>query len=173
MLNSCNKRQLIKFLLNEWSKYASCLHGRTLYFVDEEACWILTSDGTLVTCVSAIDLCSDQEEADTWIILHCLQASRTSELTTHIVVRTPDTDLLLLLVLYASTVIQPLYIDTGSGNKRRMVDTKAIADVAGPDLRAALPVYHRYKYGLARAVTRTPKHSHISPVFNSLHWLKV
>ena len=27
--------------------------------------------------------------------------------------------------------------------------------------------------GLARAVTRTPKHSHISPVLKSLHWLKV
>ena len=26
--------------------------------------------------------------------------------------------------------------------------------------------------GLARAVTRTPKHSHISPVLKSLHWLK-
>ena len=26
---------------------------------------------------------------------------------------------------------------------------------------------------LARAVTRTPKHSHISPVLKSLHWLKV
>ena len=28
------------------------------------------------------------------------------------------------------------------------------------------------KNGLARAVTRTPKHSHISPVLKSLHWLK-
>ena len=27
--------------------------------------------------------------------------------------------------------------------------------------------------GLARAVTRTPKHSHISPVLKSLQWLKV
>ena len=27
--------------------------------------------------------------------------------------------------------------------------------------------------GLARAVTRTPKHYHISPVLKSLHWLKV
>ena len=27
--------------------------------------------------------------------------------------------------------------------------------------------------GLARAVTRIPKHSHISPVLKSLHWLKV
>ena len=27
--------------------------------------------------------------------------------------------------------------------------------------------------GLALAVTRTPKHSHISPVLQSLHWLKV
>ena len=119
--------QLIKFLLNEWSKYVSYLHGRTLYFVDEEACWILTSDGTLVTCISAIDLCSDQEDADIRFILHCLQACRTSEPTTPIVVKTPDTD---LLVSYASTVTQPLYLDTGSGNKSRMVNIKAITDVA-------------------------------------------
>ena len=76
-----------------------------------------------------------RREADKRIILHCLQASRTSEPTTPIIVWTPDTDLLVLFVSYASTVTQPLYLDTGSGNKRRMVDINAIADVAGPDLR--------------------------------------
>ena len=29
------------------------------------------------------------------------------------------------------------------------------------------------QYTLARAVTKTPKHHHITPVLKSLHWLKV
>ena len=28
-------------------------------------------------------------------------------------------------------------------------------------------------YALARAVTKTPKHHHITPVFKKLHWLKI
>ena len=144
MLNSNNKRQLIKLLLREWSKYSNNLCGRTVFFVDEEACWILTSDGITVTCVSAAELCSDQEEADTRIILHCLQASKNSESNTPIIVKSPDTDLLILLVSYASAVAQPLYLDTGSGNKRRLVDIKAIAHVLGPDICTALPAYHAF-----------------------------
>jgi len=39
MRNSENKRQLIRLLLSEWRsscKYATRLHGRTVYFVEEE-----------------------------------------------------------------------------------------------------------------------------------------
>ena len=39
-------------------------------------------------------------------------------------------------------------------------------------LYRSLPIT-QIKHGLARAVTRTPKHSYISPVIKSLHWLKV
>jgi len=117
-----------------------------VYFVDEEDCWMLTSDGRAVTCTLASDLCSDHKEADTRTILHCIHASSTSmsEQTTPIVVRSPDTDVLILLLSYVSSVTQPLYLDTGFSNKCRMVDVKVIAKVLGPDLCAVLPTYHEF-----------------------------
>ena len=142
--NSDNKRQLIKLLLSEWSKYIGRLQGRTLYFVDEVDCWKLTSDGHTLDCVLIRELCSDHEEADTRVILHCHHASRTSEQTTPIIVRSPDTDVLILLLSYASSVTQPLYFDTGCGNKRRLADVNAVAKALGPDLCAALPAYHAF-----------------------------
>jgi len=147
MRNSENKRQLIRLLLSEWRsscKYATRLHGRTLYFVEEEDCWVLTSDGNDVTGMIATDLCSDHEEADSRIILHCLHASRTASATTAIVVRSPDTDVLVILLAYASSLCQRVYLDTGTGNKRRLIDIQAIADVLGTDVCAALPAYHAF-----------------------------
>ena len=146
MQNAENKRQLIKLLLSEWSscKYAQRLHGRTLHFVDEENCWIIASDGNLVTCRMAADLCSDHEEADTRIILHCIEASKLAAESMPVIVRSPDTDLLILLLFYSSSISQCLYLDTGTGNKRRLLDIKAIAGVLGSDLCASLPAYHAF-----------------------------
>jgi len=67
MHNSDNKWQLIRLLLREWRsrcKYPTRFHGRTVYFVEEEDCWVLTSDGNDVTGTIATELCSDHEEAD-------------------------------------------------------------------------------------------------------------
>ena len=136
--NSDSKWQLIRLLLSEWCsscKYATRLHGRTVYFVEEEDCWVLTSDGNDVTGMIATELCSDHEEADSRIILHLLHAGRTASATTAIIVRSPDTDVL---------CIQPVYLDTGTGNKRRMIDIQAIANVLGTDVCAALPAYHAF-----------------------------
>ena len=107
---------------------------RNLYFVDEEACWILTSDGTLVTCVSARALCYYPQRRP----IHGLFCTATSQqdIRTDNAYHCQDSDtyLLVLFVSYASTSLNPL---PGHGvNKRRMVDIKAIADVAGPDLCA-------------------------------------
>ena len=176
--NSNNKRQLIKLFLVEWRKYTRYLQGRTVYFVDEEDCWMLTSDGHAVTCTLASDLCSDHEEADTRVILHCIHASRMSEQTTPIVVRSPDTDVLILLLSYASSVSQPLYLDTGFGNKRRMVDVKAIAKVLGPELCAVLPAYHAFtgcdytsaflRKGKVKPFQILQRHPHIIKAFKDL-----
>ena len=105
---------------------------------------LLTSDGNEIKCVLTSDLCSDQEEADTKIILHCMQAGKACAQSTPIVVRSPDTDVLILLLSYASSISQPLYMDTGTSNKRRIINVKAIADVLGSDMCAALLAFHAF-----------------------------
>ena len=79
MTNDKNKIQLINLLLEQWKteKYASKLVDRTIYYVCAEKVYRLTSeDGTSVSANLEESLCSSQEEADTRIILHCLDVSR-------------------------------------------------------------------------------------------------
>lgn len=181
MHNSDNKWQLIRLLLSEWRsrcKYPTRFHGRTVYFVEEEDCWVLTSDGNDVTGTIATELCSDHEEADYKIILHCLHADRTASATTAIVVRSPDTDVLVILLAYASSLCQRVYLDTGTGNKRRMIDIQAIANVLGTDVCAALPAYHAFtgcdytssfvRKGKAQPFKIVCRHSDFTAAFKNL-----
>lgn len=90
------------------------------------------------------DLCLDQEEADTRIVLHCIYAGKSVSTSAPIVVRSPDTDVMILLLYYCSSIAQPVLFDTGSGNKRRLVNVKSIAEVLGIDVCQALPAYHAF-----------------------------
>lgn len=126
-------------------KYASRYHGRKIFFVCQHQCFCLESHNGFVTTSSAIEsLFSDQEEADTRIILHCLHVCQTAAPKTSITVRSPDTDVLIELIYYSSVVQLPLYFDTGFGKKRRLIDVQSIADKLGPDLSEALPAFHAF-----------------------------
>ena len=75
-----------------------------MFLVSEESCTLLYSDsGESTIAVPFPELYSSQEEADTRIILHCQYASRQSNSETT-VVRSPDTDVFLLLLSFASTI---------------------------------------------------------------------
>ena len=132
MSNDDNKTQLIKLLLHEWQKdtYANRLVGKKLFFVCGEECFCLSSkDGESVTKELQEDLCSSQEEADTRIILHCLHICRNSSESTKIVVRSPDTDVLVLLLKFAQAIDQSILFDTGTGDKRRLLSLKATRQI--------------------------------------------
>ena len=104
LANSDNKRQLIQFIMSEWQtdQYACHLQGRQVFYVSEEVCLCLASDqGLKVSSVPVQSLFSSQEEADTRIILHCLYIARSSSSNTNIVVRSPDTDVLIILLAYS------------------------------------------------------------------------
>ena len=145
MLNADNKQQLIRLLLCEWKSpnYARRLHGRNVYFVCETECVCLTSDdGVTTTATDIVSLQSDQEEADTRIILHCLFVTATAPTDSTIIVLSPDTDVMVLLLAYAHKVQLPLLFDTGTGNKRRLVDIQSIAASIGPEVCSGLPALH-------------------------------
>ena len=147
MLNASNKTQLIRFLLSQWQsdKYATRFLGRQIYFVCEEKCVCLTSlDGVTTSTVPTDSLNSNQEEADTRIVLHCLHVTEPSTSETVVKVRSPDTDVLIILLYYAERIKVQLYFDTGVGSKRRMIDIQAIAKVIGSDVCQALPAFHAF-----------------------------
>ena len=80
-----------------------------------EECFCLSSeDGESVTKELQEDLCSSQEEADTMIILHCLHICHNSSESTKNVVRSPNTDALVLLLKFAQAIDQSILFDTGT-----------------------------------------------------------
>ena len=139
--SSSNKTQLTDFLLAEWKtdQFAKHLQGRKLFFVNRQTCHCLTSDdGVHVICIDVPELHSSQHEADTRIILHCLHADRSCQEPCTIVVSSPDTDVFVLLLYYAKDIKKSLLFQTGSGNKRRLIDVQAVVNAVGDNTIQAL-----------------------------------
>ena len=91
----------------EKEKYAPKLQGKQLVFVNERECISLKSiDGNNVVTEEVEKLCSSQEEADTRIILHCNDVAANSPESSVILLRSPDTDVFILL-LRLCTSYQP------------------------------------------------------------------
>ena len=79
MSNGKNKIQLINLLLEQWKieKYAAKLVDRNIYYViGEKVFCLMSEEGTVVSSYPEGNILSSQEEADTRIILHCLNISR-------------------------------------------------------------------------------------------------
>lgn len=124
-----NKKMLTSFLLSEMHKdlHAPLLLNKELFFVCEDRCELFTStNGKSVSSMPVHDLFSSQEEADTRIIFHCLYLSHQSAIN-RIVIRSPDTDVFLLLLSFANTIGITLIFDTGTGNSRRQINMSELA----------------------------------------------
>ena len=99
-------------------------------------------EGFYCNVVSEDSLFSSQEEADTRIILHCLHVKEQNTDVRTIIVRSPDTDVLVLLVKYWTQIGCSILVDTGTGNKRRLVDIESIVKKQGVDICSVLPAIH-------------------------------
>lgn len=147
---SCTKQRIrgnyCPFLLAHWQQpqFAPLLHGQRLFFVCEQQCTTLSSSDGVTVDVSAVpDLHSSQEEADTRIILHCTYIAQTAEPTkTHAVVRSPNTDVFVLLLHFSLDIGLHILFDTGTGNKWRTVNVNSTASAVGPEVSARIPCIH-------------------------------
>lgn len=75
-------------------------------------------DGETVTKEPQEELFSSHEEADTRIIPHCLHISLTCADATHIVVCSPDTDVVVLLLRFSQTIKQTVIFDKDTENNK-------------------------------------------------------
>ena len=85
---------------------------------------------------------SSREEADARIILHCLNIRTSLPDTNTIVVRSPDTDVLVLLARYCKEINLRILFDTGTGNKRHLLNVNDIVQNKCEDIYAVLPAIH-------------------------------
>ena len=71
-----------------------------------------------------VELDSNQEEADTRMLLHAKHASSTYTIT---VIATLGTDVFMVTLLKQSEIQARIFILTGTREKRRLIDTQALS----------------------------------------------
>ncbi|CAB3983851.1 Hypothetical predicted protein [Paramuricea clavata] len=98
-----------------------------------------------VSCIrvnssSVSSLFSDQEEADTRLLLHVKHASNTHQ---RVVLQSPDTDVAVLCVAHFQNIrCCELWFQTGLKDKARFIPIHSLQSSLGPLLSKALPAYH-------------------------------
>ena len=83
---------------------------------------------------------SNQEEADTKILLHAVDA--TTDGATELQIHSPDTDVFVLSLRRYPELCEKTSFVTGKGQNHRMIDLKPIVNALGPTKTAALPAFH-------------------------------
>ena len=89
---------------------------------------------------AVVDLSSSQEEADTKLILHSIDASVNG--ATSLDIHSPDTDVLVLAIRRYPSLCPNTSFVTGAGQKHRAIPLEPIYSALGPRKAAALPGFH-------------------------------
>ena len=141
------KSDFFRFLSDEWEKdeYAGMINRKTLVVgIEDHAYQFIVEDGTIQRTLIP-ELASDQEEADTRLTLHAKHISD-SGVFSNIVVRSNDTDVLIILLTHAENMAAHIWMDAGlnKNNSRRYIDVSKLALQLGSKLCAALPGFHAF-----------------------------
>jgi hypothetical protein len=125
LFNYENKSRFARFLQDEWkqNRFASRSQGRELYFVCGRKRMELVSINGEKGVSEVEELHSYQEEADTKILLHILHTSKHSSDDATVTVRSPDTDVFVLLLHFHEKIHQ-VFFDNDSVDKWRLLDEK-------------------------------------------------
>uniref|UniRef100_UPI00358F49B5 uncharacterized protein n=1 Tax=Myxine glutinosa TaxID=7769 RepID=UPI00358F49B5 len=137
--NDINKEQLCQLLLRVWSSKAavSRREGCTaaVLVMEGMAHRLTVTDGE-VSSSEIHCLRSKQEETHTRVVLY-LQYALSSRFK-DAVVCTPDTDIFVILLHYASSLNINIHLDTGTRKQRQLIDITALAKSLGSDHATAL-----------------------------------
>ncbi|KAJ8398217.1 hypothetical protein AAFF_G00430610 [Aldrovandia affinis] len=122
-----NKANLIRFLVAEWKtpKLRDRLNDKQLYVASEESCLHITKD----QWAEVASLQSNQEEADTRMILNAAHAAE--EGYSAVVVTADDTDVLLLCLAFSANISCPLFQNCGTKNRVRYLDITKLCQALG------------------------------------------
>uniref|UniRef100_UPI00358E53D5 uncharacterized protein n=3 Tax=Myxine glutinosa TaxID=7769 RepID=UPI00358E53D5 len=144
--NDENKLQFIQMLLRLWrtDEYASKLHGRNVILICDGVPHKLTSeDGTTTSSHLLDSMTSSQEETDSRIILYCEYAQ--SKNFNYVRVKSPDTDVFFILLHYAHRLADiTVLFDTGTGNKKKLINISELAHNYSHEYCTALMALHAF-----------------------------
>ena len=118
------------------------LRGITVYMNHGEFCHqIYTNVNGEVQIEECPELISNQEEADTRLLLHAKHASHRYS---NVIIRSPGTDVFILLLGHKPAIPAAIYFDTGVGNQRRVIDVNKTYSSLGSELCDALIGFHAF-----------------------------
>lgn len=143
--NDKNKEQLTELLANAWSRdiYAEKIKDKTFVTISKESAYMIKSEGNTVRKSEIEDLQSSQEETDTRVILYCNYAKEQGFKFAR--VKTPDTDIFFICLHYALSLDGiTLLLDTGTGNRRRLIDVSEMARSFEQEFSTALMCLHAF-----------------------------
>ncbi|KAK3730477.1 hypothetical protein QZH41_014705 [Actinostola sp. cb2023] len=135
-----NKTSLIKFISQEWrgEECTGRLRGKTLFVAAESECWKITEEGS----ENVAELKSNQEEADTRMLLHAAHAAQ--EGYEAVAISSEDTDVFILLLNFSSIINAKLFMRCGSRTRTRLVDIKGVIQRTGQEVCEALIGLHSF-----------------------------
>ena len=84
----------------------------------------------------------EQEEADTRMLLHALDATQRG--ATSITIQSPDTDVLVLTLRVNKRLCPDITMIVGTGGKRRSIPLGPLYEAVGEELVKALPGFHAF-----------------------------
>ena len=143
MANGSNKTGLLNFLVGEWSEkavYAEKIKDRTLFVTHGDNCTKLASSNGTITASTVLDLCSNQEEADTRMFLHANHASQNGHQC--IAIRSSDTDVEVLACYHQAAIPADIVLISGTKSRTRIVSIRQVCEKLGQEMCEVLPSLH-------------------------------
>ena len=117
------KNKLVSYIVNHWKTNREMLGNKELYVNDASETWRYTSSSTELV----ENLQSNQEEADTRLLLHAKNASLSYQ---DVVISSPDTDVFIIALSQLPNIDASMFMLTGTGDKKRLIDMNAVAEDA-------------------------------------------
>ncbi|KAJ8050587.1 Vesicular integral-membrane protein VIP36 [Holothuria leucospilota] len=148
-----NKEALVEFLFHAWQHCAATVYQNvTLYFAHGSDCHALRAVDNTVQVDPVIELKCTQEEADTRMLLHAAYAQKSLPVCSQegqtnlpaIVIKSLDTDVLIISLGNAQHINSPFLLHTGRGDTVRTIDLKSLQMQLGIDVCTALVGFHPF-----------------------------
>ena len=129
--------------MQEWQKpeyFKRFADFRSLFVTHEIERHKLTGEENGIDCNRVDELCTQQEEANTRILLHASHAASNGH--DCIAIKSPDTDVAVLACTFSHSVNAKMLFCIDTKQRRRYLDMPAIGQSLGEDLCKALPGLH-------------------------------
>lgn len=139
--NGYNKTSLVKFVVEQWKEVSSRerLADKELHVTCGSHCYRISAEKV----EEEEELRSEQEEADTRLLLHAQHAAAEKRFKS-IIVSSEDTDVRVLCLAFSFSIDVPIYQRCISQMSARYVDIGKIACALGQDVCKALPGLHAF-----------------------------